>query len=350
MAHGPLRVLFRFLVVSSLLTPVVLAAQPLGSVRGVVVDDYGTPLGGVSVEAVSVSGYLSVEVTDASGGYAFTELVPGTYGFTFSRDRYRVVERSVDVRPRAFVDDAVTLSALVPAGLAGQVVDSQGLALPGALVEAGSPGLPPLVEVTDEAGRFAFSPVRPGTWQVSAVMPGFHGEDATVDVAFSERALVSVSLALDYSLAEEVVVVGSRRSTEHRTVLDSSVPVDVLGADDLAAQPRAAIGEVLRTLVPSFNVATHPISDAATLVPPISLRNLAHDHMLVLVNGKRRHRSSVIAWFAGVTDGAQGPDISPIPTVALRQAEVLRDGASAQYGSDAIDALFRCLCGTAAPS
>ena len=83
----------------------------------------------------------------------------------------------------------------------------------------------------------------------------------------------------------------------------------------------------LRTLVPSFNVATHPISDAATLVRPASIRNLAHDHTLVLVNGKRRHRSSVIAWFAGVTDGSQGPDISTIPTIALRQVEVLRDSA-----------------------
>ena len=74
-----------------------------------------------------------------------------------------------------------------------------------------------------------------------------------------------------------------------------------------------------------------------------SLRNLAHDHTLVLVNGKRRHRSSVIAWFAGVTDGAQGPDISTIPSIALRQVEVLRDGASAQYGSDAIAGVMNFL-------
>ena len=99
----------------------------------------------------------------------------------------------------------------------------------------------------------------------------------------------------------------------------------------------------MRTLVPSFNVATHPISDAATLVRPASIRNLAHDHTLVLVNGKRRHRSSVIAWFAGVTDGSQGPDISTIPTIALRQVEVLRDGASAQYGSDAIAGVLNFL-------
>ena len=88
---------------------------------------------------------------------------------------------------------------------------------------------------------------------------------------------------------------------------------------------------------------THPISDAATLVRPATLRNLAHDHTLVLVNGKRRHRSSVIAWFAGVTDGSQGPDISTIPAIALRQVEVLRDGASAQYGSDAIAGVINFL-------
>ena len=84
--------------------------------------------------------------------------------------------------------------------------------------------------------------------------------------------------------------------------------------------------------MPSFNVATHPISGAASLVRPASLRNLAHDHTLVLVNGKRRRRSAILVWFGGVTDGTQGPDISTIPATALRQVEVLRDGASAQFG------------------
>ena len=101
--------------------------------------------------------------------------------------------------------------------------------------------------------------------------------------------------------------------------------------------------DLIGYLVPSFNVATHPISDAATLVRPASLRNLAHDHTLVLVNGKRRHRSSVITWINGVSDGAQGPDISTIPSIALRQVEVLRDGASAQYGSDAIAGVLNFL-------
>ena len=94
---------------------------------------------------------------------------------------------------------------------------------------------------------------------------------------------------------------------------------------------------MIRTLVPSFNVNTPPISDAATLIRPANLRGLPPDNMLVLVNGKRRHRGSVISFLGGgIADGAQGPDISAIPSIALKKVEVLRDGAAAQYGSDAI--------------
>ena len=121
------------------------------------------------------------------------------------------------------------------------------------------------------------------------------------------------------------------------------MPIDAIPFRDVASQDAAPLDYRLRTLVPSFNVATHPISGAASLVRPASLRNLAHDHTLVLVNGKRRHRSAILVWFGGVTDGTQGPDLSPIPSIALRQVEVLRDGASAQYGSDAIAGVMNFL-------
>jgi iron complex outermembrane receptor protein len=95
--------------------------------------------------------------------------------------------------------------------------------------------------------------------------------------------------------------------------------------------------DMLVSAVPSFNARAQPISDAATLIRPVNLRGLSSDSTLVLVNGKRRHRASVIAFQGGgVNDGAQGPDISVIPSIALKQVEVLRDGAAAQYGSDAI--------------
>ena len=142
--------------------------------------------------------------------------------------------------------------------------------------------------------------------------------------------------ALLAGFREETVVVGSR--SEARSATASAVPVDVLTATDLLRQGTGDLKEQLRAVVPSFNTNTQPIQGASTVVRPAMLRNLAPDHVLVLVNGKRRHRSSVLEWHGGngVAYGSQGPDISVLPAIALRQVEVLRDGAAAQYGSDAI--------------
>ncbi len=135
---------------------------------------------------------------------------------------------------------------------------------------------------------------------------------------------------------EETVVVGSR--AEPRTATESAVPVDVLTVADLGRQGGGDLKDQLRNVIPSFNVNTQPIGGASTVVRPAMLRNLAPDHTLILVNGQRRHRASIIDWHGGngVAYGSQAPDISTIPSIALRQVEVLRDGAAAQYGSDAI--------------
>src|SRR5688572_877246 len=141
--------------------------------------------------------------------------------------------------------------------------------------------------------------------------------------------------AADNETLEELIVTGVRG--EARSVIDSTVPVDVLSSAEFQNQGDTDLSNLLRNVVPSYNVNSQPISDAATVVRPANLRGLAPDHTLVLVNGKRRHRAAVIYWLGnGVADGAQGPDISAIPSSALKQVEVLRDGASAQYGSDAI--------------
>ena len=169
--------------------------------------------------------------------------------------------------------------------------------------------------------------------------------------AFGLAALLSVSLAFEAVAqeeaqedeevlegvveVEELVVTGSR--AQSRTVTDSPVPIDVISADEFAKQGGADLADLVRNVVPSYNVNTQPISDAGTVVRPPNMRGLAPDHALVLVNGKRRHRAAVIHWLGnGVADGAQGPDLAPIPAISLERVEVLRDGASAQYGSDAI--------------
>lgn len=130
---------------------------------------------------------------------------------------------------------------------------------------------------------------------------------------------------------EEIITTGSRGRP--RTVADSAVPIDVFSAADIEAISHTDTNNILQTLVPSFNVARQPISDGATFIRPAQLRGLPTDKTLVLVNGKRRHRAALVS-IGG--SGTQGPDIATIPASALKNVEVLRDGASALYGSDAI--------------
>ncbi len=147
--------------------------------------------------------------------------------------------------------------------------------------------------------------------------------------------------AQDTEQQEQVVelgdlqVVGSR--VAGRSAQESLVPVDIIQGEDLQTYGIRDMDSLLSASVPSYNVNQQPISDAATLVRPASLRGLPSDSTLVLVNGKRRHRASVITFLGGgVSDGSQAPDVSVIPAIALDRVEVLRDGAAAQYGSDAI--------------
>ena len=134
---------------------------------------------------------------------------------------------------------------------------------------------------------------------------------------------------------EVLVTVGSRRQA--RSAADSTAPVDTIGADAFTDHATSDISDLLRVVVPSYNVNTQPISDGGTIVRPANLRGLSPDQTLVLLNGKRRHRAAVITFLGGgLSDGAHGPDVGVFPAIGLKQVEVLRDGAASQYGSDAI--------------
>jgi len=136
--------------------------------------------------------------------------------------------------------------------------------------------------------------------------------------------------------SETVMIVGSR-SQKTRTIADSPVPVDILDASDLNAMGGTAdLTDNLKALVPSYT-ATPATGDGSAFVRPTSLRGTAPDQTLVLVDGKRRHRSALVQFFAPAAgNGAHGADIGMIPSIALKRVEVLRDGAASQYGSDAI--------------
>ncbi|MEX2469574.1 MAG: TonB-dependent receptor plug domain-containing protein, partial [Pseudohongiellaceae bacterium] len=136
---------------------------------------------------------------------------------------------------------------------------------------------------------------------------------------------------LNGATLEEIVITGSRGRP--RTVTESPVPVDVFSASDIESISYTDTNDILKTLVPSYNVDRAPISDGGTFIRTPTLRDLPTDKTLVLVNSKRRHRAALVS-IGG--SGTQGPDVATIPSSAIQNIEVLRDGAAAQYGSDAI--------------
>ena len=133
---------------------------------------------------------------------------------------------------------------------------------------------------------------------------------------------------------DPIIVTGTRRTD--RTVSESAVPIDVIGSDALLNQGATETNRLLNNLVPSFNFPQPSLTDGTDSLRPATLRGLAPDQVLVLVNGKRRHISSLLNLNGSVGRGSAGVDLNTIPALALERIEVLRDGAASQYGSDAI--------------
>lgn len=163
-------------------------------------------------------------------------------------------------------------------------------------------------------------------------------------LAFALSPMFLSSIASQYARAEdavvapalkEIVVTGTRRAD--RTVLTSTVPVDVISGKELSKSGFSDTIDLLRQQVVSLNVQRFNVNDGAAFVRPFSLRGLPPDESLVLIDGKRMHRSAVIEVSnQPLARGAQGPDLAVVPSIAVKDVQVLRDGASAQYGSDAI--------------
>ena len=226
-----------------------------------------------------------------------------------------------------------TGSAAAQGSLRGRVTAAgSGSAIAGAQVNMANLALG---GITGPNGTYEIGDVPAGIHELVVIRIGYQTERRQVTVVDGQPTTLNVSLSEVTLEVEGLVVVGSR--AQPRTVTESPVPVDVIPRREVVQQGDIDFANLLRNVVPSLNVNIQPISDAATFVRPANLRGLAPDHSLVLVNGKRRHRAAVITWYGnGLADGSQGPDIALIPGIALEQAEVLRDGASAQYGSDAI--------------
>jgi iron complex outermembrane receptor protein len=216
----------------------------------------------------------------------------------------------------------------------GRIADAAGAPLARALISAEGSGLR---TTSDDQGRYEIRGVSPGVYLLRVRLLGYVPQTARVTVDQGGSAVVQ-----DFVLAEQAislspvdVTVGSR--ARHTAAEELAVPVDVFTAEVIARQGVTETGQILQALAPSVNFPHQSVTDATDIVRPFTLRGLSPDHTLVLINGWRRHQTALVNTFAyGTGAGSSGVDLNAIPSSAIDRIEVLRDGASAQYGSDAI--------------
>jgi iron complex outermembrane receptor protein len=215
----------------------------------------------------------------------------------------------------------------------GTVSDSAGGGLANAAISVEGTGLR---STTGAAGTYEIRGVPSGTHRVRARLIGYQSATARADVPAGDVAQQDFTLARStVQLAPIDVVVGSRG--RHTAAEELAVPVDVFPAEQLQQQGSSETSIILQSVAPSINFPRQTVTDAGDIVRPFTLRGLSPDHTLVLLNGWRRHQTAVVNTFNyGMGAGSSGVDLNALPSSALDRIEVLRDGAAAQYGSDAI--------------
>ena len=222
--------------------------------------------------------------------------------------------------------------AVIAQGVRGRVTDgSTNSAIPGATIVVVNTTIG---ATTDADGNYAVN-LTPGSYTLRVSFVGFETLSLPVTVAAGETIVANASLTEGASSLNEVVVTGSRSGGRVRT--ESPVPVDVINIQQLTTQaPQNNLNQILNFVAPSFTSNTTTVADGTDHIDPAQLRGLGPDQVLVLVNGKRRHPSSLVNVNGSPGRGSVGTDLNAIPAFAVERIEVLRDGASAQYGSDAI--------------
>ena len=190
--------------------------------------------------------------------------------------------------------------------------------------------------------------LRPGTYELRARLIGYSSPRDTVVVTAGGTATADFRMSRAASTLEAVAVVGSR--AEARTVIESPVPIDVLSAAEIRSTGRTETAQILQQLAPSINFPRATISDGTDHVRPATLRGLGADQTLVLINGKRRHTSALVNVNGSIGRGQAAVDLNAIPASMIDHIEVLRDGAAAQYGSDAIAGVINIVLKSNAPA
>jgi len=264
-----------------------------------------------------------------------------SFDFEYLGNKYYVVyhkkpERAKVLKINSSVNGltAMTLNKKVQNTVSGTVTDDSGMPLAGVnIIEKGTTN----GTISDFDGNFSINADMGSTLIISYI--GFNTKQIEVN-----SNTITVKLLAGVELAEAVVI-GSRNP--NRTATESTVPVDVIDIKELNnVAPQVNLNQILNYVAPSFTSNTQTISDGTDHIDPASLRGLGPDQVLVLINGKRRHTSSLINVNGTFGRGSVGTDLNAIPAAAIQRIEVLRDGAAAQYGSDAIAGVINIVLNT----
>src|SRR6266566_9690355 len=237
------------------------------------------------------------------------------------------------------VEKTLAVLCVVPAvllaqncAIRGRIADAAGAPLARAMISAEGSGLH---ATSDEQGRYEIRSLSAGTYTVRVRLLGYVPQSARVTVGQVAVTQDFALVAQAISLSPVDVVVGSR--ARHTAAEQLAVPVDMFTSEDMSKQGVVETGQILQSLAPSVNFPHQSVTDANDIVRPFTLRGLSPDETLVLINGWRRHQMALVNTFAyGMGAGTTGVDLNAIPSSAIDRIDVLRDGASAQYGSDAI--------------
>lgn len=227
---------------------------------------------------------------------------------------------------------SLSLSAQSPSGtVKGTVKDPAGTPLARASVLASKSGKG---TSTDDNGNYSLS-LPAGAYELTFTVIGHAPQTVTVTLSPGATVSQDITLTPNSTQQETVLVVGSRNP--RRTATESPVPVDVIPLKQISTEVgQLDVTQLLTFLAPSFNSVRQALGDGTDHIDPAQLRGLGPDQVLVLVNGKRYHQSSLVNVNGTVNRGTVGTDLNSIPASAIDRIEILRDGASAQYGSDAI--------------
>jgi iron complex outermembrane receptor protein len=217
-----------------------------------------------------------------------------------------------------------SISSIAQTTVTGTVSDKSNSPISGAnIVEDGTSN----GSLTDFEGNYTITVQDNATLVISLL--GYE----TNSMEVNGQTTLNITLAEGLSL-DEVVIVGSR--TAPRSQTDTALPVDVLTSEDIQNTGQVTFDKALQYKIPSFNTVQTPVNDATSLLDPYEIRNMGPSRTLILINGKRKNLSALLYTQTSPGRGETGADISAIPTDAIKRVEILRDGASAQYGSDAI--------------